>query len=190
MMAGMITLILIGLLRGKDPPRLGPRKPRAAAPTGRPPAFRAAPTPAAVRPAVLGPAVPPVERLVGWRLHYSTRHRHSLAAVRLQDLLDLEEPPERARPSGCRPGDPSDRWGSATSSDRRSGDRFQRSQLLARLTWQDPELERKRQQATTELAEREATQRLREAAVAQTRGSSTSASQPLAAWRRLRPTSW
>jgi hypothetical protein len=90
MMAGMIPLILIGLLRGdQDPPRPGPRKPRAAAPTGRPPAFRAAPTPAAVRPAVLRPAVPPVERLAGWRLHCPTRHRHSLAAVRLHDLLDL-----------------------------------------------------------------------------------------------------
>jgi putative transposase len=30
-----------------------------------------------------------------------------VAADRLQALLDLEEPPERARPSGCRPGGPS-----------------------------------------------------------------------------------
>jgi hypothetical protein len=51
----------------------------------------------------------------------------------------------------------------------REGDRVQRGQLLARLTWQDPELERKRQQAAAELAEREATQRLRYAAVGQAR---------------------
>jgi membrane-bound metal-dependent hydrolase YbcI (DUF457 family) len=51
----------------------------------------------------------------------------------------------------------------------REGDRVQRGQLLARLTWQDPELERKRQQASAELAEREATERLRTAAVDQAR---------------------
>jgi hypothetical protein len=51
----------------------------------------------------------------------------------------------------------------------REGDRVQRGQLLARLTWQDPELERKRQQATAELAERDATRRLRETAVDQVR---------------------
>jgi inner membrane protein len=51
----------------------------------------------------------------------------------------------------------------------REGDRVRRGQLLARLTWQDVELERKRQQAIAELAEREATHGLREAAVAQTR---------------------
>ena len=51
----------------------------------------------------------------------------------------------------------------------REGDRVQRGQLLARLTWQDPELERKRQQATAELADRESALWLREAAVNQTR---------------------
>ena len=51
----------------------------------------------------------------------------------------------------------------------REGDRVQRGQLLARLTWQDPELERQRQQATAELAERLATVRLRETAADQAR---------------------
>jgi len=51
----------------------------------------------------------------------------------------------------------------------REGDRVQRGQLLARLTWQDPELERKREQATGELAERLALQRLRENATEQAR---------------------
>jgi hypothetical protein len=87
-----------------DPALSGAREPRAAAPTGRPPAHRAASTAANRRPPVLGPAVPSVERLDGCPLRRPTRHRHSLAAVRLQDLLDLEEPPARARPSGCRPG--------------------------------------------------------------------------------------
>ena len=51
----------------------------------------------------------------------------------------------------------------------REGDRVQRGQLLARLSWQDPETERKRQQATGELTERLAVQRLRESATEQTR---------------------
>jgi membrane-bound metal-dependent hydrolase YbcI (DUF457 family) len=51
----------------------------------------------------------------------------------------------------------------------REGDRVQRGQLLARLTWQDPETERKRQQATGELSERLALQRLRESATVQAR---------------------
>jgi membrane-bound metal-dependent hydrolase YbcI (DUF457 family) len=51
----------------------------------------------------------------------------------------------------------------------REGDRVQRGQLLARRTGPDPELERQRQQAIAELAEREATERLREAAAGQAR---------------------
>ena len=51
----------------------------------------------------------------------------------------------------------------------REGDRVQRGQLLARVTWKDPELERQRQQAIAELAEREAAQRLREAAADEAR---------------------
>jgi inner membrane protein len=51
----------------------------------------------------------------------------------------------------------------------REGDRVQRGQLLARRTGQDPELERQRRQAIAELAEREATERLREAAAGQAR---------------------
>ena len=51
----------------------------------------------------------------------------------------------------------------------REGDRVQRGQLLARRTGQDPELERQRRQAIAELAEREATERLRDAAAGQAR---------------------
>jgi inner membrane protein len=51
----------------------------------------------------------------------------------------------------------------------REGDRVQRGQLLARLTWKDPELERQHQQAAAELHEREAALGLREAAVGQAR---------------------
>src|SRR5262249_48462290 len=91
----------------QNPPRPGAREPRVAAPTRCPPARRAASTPAALRPAVLGPAVPTVERVGGGRLHGPTRDRHPLAADRLQALLDLEEPPERARPPKHRPGTPS-----------------------------------------------------------------------------------
>src|SRR4029077_6322429 len=91
-------------LRAPDPPRPGARKPRVAAPAGRPPARRAASTAAALRPAVLGPAVPPVERLGGDRLHRPTRDRHPVASDRLQALLDLEEPGARTRPPSRRPG--------------------------------------------------------------------------------------
>ena len=59
------------------------------------------------RPAVLGPAVPPVERLDGCHLRRPTRDGDPVAARRLHALLDLEEPPERARPSERRPGGPS-----------------------------------------------------------------------------------
>jgi multidrug efflux pump subunit AcrA (membrane-fusion protein) len=51
----------------------------------------------------------------------------------------------------------------------REGDRVQAGQLLARVTWREPELERKRQTAHAELAEREATVALREAATAEAR---------------------
>jgi inner membrane protein len=51
----------------------------------------------------------------------------------------------------------------------REGERVRAGQVLAWLTWQDPELERKRQQAIADLAEREATRGLRAAAVDQTR---------------------
>ncbi len=51
----------------------------------------------------------------------------------------------------------------------REGDRVQQGQLLARLAWKDPELERQRQQAIAELAERLATLRLRETAADQAR---------------------
>src|SRR5262249_46221709 len=91
----------------QEPPRLGARKPRVAATIGRPPARRAASTAANLRPPVLGPAVPTVERLGGCRLRRPARNRHPLAADRLQALLDLEEPPRQARPPGCGPGAPS-----------------------------------------------------------------------------------
>ena len=91
---------------GQDPPRPGAREPRVAAPTGRPPAHRAASTAANRRPPVLGPAVPPVGRLDGCHLRRPTRDRDPVAADRLQALLDLEEPPERARPPGRRSGGP------------------------------------------------------------------------------------
>jgi inner membrane protein len=51
----------------------------------------------------------------------------------------------------------------------REGGRVQAGRLLARLTWREPELERKRQTARAELAERETTLALREAALAQAR---------------------
>jgi inner membrane protein len=51
----------------------------------------------------------------------------------------------------------------------REGDRVQRGQVLARLSWREPDLERKRQQAQAELAERQSTLRLRETALAQAR---------------------
>jgi inner membrane protein len=49
------------------------------------------------------------------------------------------------------------------------GDRIQAGQLLARVTWREPELERRRQTTHAELAERETTLALREAALAQAR---------------------
>ena len=51
----------------------------------------------------------------------------------------------------------------------REGDRVQQGQLLARLTWQEPELERKRQHAEAQLAERQVSLALREASVSQAR---------------------
>jgi hypothetical protein len=105
MMAGMITPILIGLLRGIRTHRalvlenLALRHQLAVQ--------RSAPRLRLRRSDRLFWVL--LSRLwSGWSdgLHCPTRHRHSLAAVRLQALLDLEEPTERARPSGCRPGDP------------------------------------------------------------------------------------
>ncbi len=91
----------------QDPALLGVREPRVTAPTGRSPAHRAAPTPADVRPAVVGPAVPYMERLDGCRLRRPpTRHRDPVAADRLQAPVDLEEPAVRARPPGGRFGAP------------------------------------------------------------------------------------
>ncbi len=51
----------------------------------------------------------------------------------------------------------------------REGDRVQRGQLLARLGWRDPELQRQRQHTEAQLAERQATLAVREAAVEQAR---------------------
>jgi inner membrane protein len=51
----------------------------------------------------------------------------------------------------------------------REGDRIRAGQLLARLTWKEPDLERKRQGARAELAGREGTLRLRDAGLAQAR---------------------
>ena len=92
--------------RGPDPARPGAREPRAAPSAGRPPTDRAASTPAPLRPRVLGPARPSVARLGGGRRHRPTRDRHPVAADRLQAVLDLEEPPARARPPRRRPGRP------------------------------------------------------------------------------------
>jgi Integrase core domain len=90
-----------------DPALPRAREPRVAAPTGHPPTHRAASAAANRRPPVLGPAVPPVGRLDGCHLRRPTRHRDPVAAYRLPALLGLEEPPERAGPSGCRAGGPS-----------------------------------------------------------------------------------
>jgi inner membrane protein len=49
----------------------------------------------------------------------------------------------------------------------REGDRVQRGQLLARLTWKDPELERQREHARAQRVERELVEGLRGAAVRQ-----------------------
>jgi inner membrane protein len=51
----------------------------------------------------------------------------------------------------------------------REGDRVRRGKMLARLSWREPDLERKRQQAQAELAERQSTLRLRETSLAQAR---------------------
>src|SRR5207244_7372676 len=92
----------------------GVREPRVTAPTGRHSAHRAASTVAALRPALLGPAVPALERLGRCRLRGPTRHRDPVAADWLPSFLDLEEPPERTGPPGRRPGgpraDPSHVW--------------------------------------------------------------------------------
>src|SRR5262245_10357566 len=101
MMAGMITRILDRPPpRAQDPPRPGARKSGVTEPAG-------ASTPAALRPAVVGPAVATVARLGGCRLRRPARHRYPVAAEWLQALLDLEEPPELARPPECLPGGPS-----------------------------------------------------------------------------------
>lgn len=49
----------------------------------------------------------------------------------------------------------------------REGDRFQTGQLLARLRWREPELERRRQQLRAELVERQIVEALRVTAVRQ-----------------------
>src|SRR4029450_3525196 len=107
MMAGMIPLILTGLLRGVRTQHslvlenlalrhqlvvLQRTVPRPAEATRRPP-FR-------------GPSVPPVGRLDGCRLGRPTRDADPVAAERLQAGLDLEEPPARTGPPGRRPGGP------------------------------------------------------------------------------------
>ena len=105
MMAAMLTLILTGLLRGvRTQHALVLENLALRHRLGRPPTDRAASTPAPLRPAVLGPARPPVARLGGGRRHRPTRHCGPMAAVRLQALLDLEEPPEWTRPPSRHPG--------------------------------------------------------------------------------------
>src|SRR5262249_53973830 len=98
--------------RGQNPALSGAREFGVAAPTGRPPAYRAASTLADGRPAVLGPAVPPVDRPDGCHPGRPTRHGDPVAADRLQARLDLEEPPARTRSPTRRPGgsstDPTD----------------------------------------------------------------------------------
>src|SRR4029453_2582916 len=82
--------------RSQDPALPGVREPCITAPTGRPPAHRAASTLADGRPVVLGPAVPSGERLDGCRLRRATRDGDPVAADRLQARLD----PERAAGTG------------------------------------------------------------------------------------------
>ena len=97
MMAGMIPLILTGLLRGVRTQRslvlenLALRHQLAVL-------QRTVPRPRlrTRRPPVLGPAVPPVGRLDGCRLRRLTCHRDPVAPVRPEALLEPEEPPERA----------------------------------------------------------------------------------------------
>src|SRR5512132_2607246 len=107
MMAGMITLILIGLLRGVRTQRslvfenLALRHQLAVL-------QRTAPR----------PRLRTADRLLwvllsrlwnGWTdaVHRPARDRDPMAADRLQARLDLEEPAHRARPPGRRPGRPS-----------------------------------------------------------------------------------
>jgi hypothetical protein len=94
------------LPRGQKPPRPGAREPRAALSAGRPPTHRTAPTSPAIRPALLGPALPHVARLVGGGRHRPSRDGDPETADRLPALLGLEEPPARAGPSGRRAGGP------------------------------------------------------------------------------------
>ena len=107
MMAGMITLILTGLLRGVRTQRslvfenLALRHQLAV-----------------LRRTASRPRLRTSDRLFwvllsrlwsGWTDAVSgrpTRHRDPMAADRLQALLEVEEPPERARPPGRRPGGP------------------------------------------------------------------------------------
>ena len=102
MMAGMITLIITGLLRVLRTRRalvleyLALRHQLAVL-------QRAAPTPATRRPTVLGPLVPNVERLGACPLLGQTRDCHPVASDRLHAVLDLEEPTNRSRPPGPLP---------------------------------------------------------------------------------------
>ena len=90
MMAGMITLILTGLLRGVRTPRslvlenLALRQQLVIL-------QRTAPRPRCGSEAV------------GRRLRRPIRHRDPMATVRLHAILDLEESPRSARPPGHRP---------------------------------------------------------------------------------------
>jgi len=93
--------------RVQNPPRPGAWESRVAASIGRPPARRAAATPATRRPTVLGPLVPNVERLGGRPLLGQTRDCHPVASDRLHAVLDLEEPTNRSRPPGRLPWSPS-----------------------------------------------------------------------------------
>src|SRR4029450_12108597 len=60
--------------RGPNASRLGAREPRLAPSAGRAPTHRAAPTPASIRPSVLGPARPPLARLGRGPRHRPTRY--------------------------------------------------------------------------------------------------------------------
>src|SRR5881628_334696 len=80
MMAGMITLLLTGLLRGVRTQRF-----------------------LVLENLALRHQLAVLQRTTP----RPSRHRDPMAAVRLQALLDLEELPERTRPPGRRPGGPS-----------------------------------------------------------------------------------
>jgi hypothetical protein len=108
MMAGMITLVLTGLLRGIRTQRslvfenLALRHQLAVLQrTAARPRLR---TSDRLFWVLLSR---PMERLGGGCLHRPTRHRDPVAADRLQARLDLEEPPERTRPPECLFGGPS-----------------------------------------------------------------------------------